>query len=168
MSNEKNKAAALLGKLGGAARSEAKADAARTNGTKGGRPFRVDLEKARRSAVLSILEAELVRLKQFAVDDPQWNRWNKSIQDREMLLKKFDNQHKRPDLSKGDLISIVQLLAAYIGKKEKSQLKNTADKASSEPTLADSYEVAEQLDELLGKPSVFEHYLRESRRQYSE
>src|SRR5947207_13437478 len=34
----KNKAAQQLGKLGGKARSDAKADAARANGAKGGRP----------------------------------------------------------------------------------------------------------------------------------
>lgn len=43
--SKKNPAAVALGKLGGAATSDAKAEAARTNGKKGGRPRKVKAPK---------------------------------------------------------------------------------------------------------------------------
>lgn len=42
----KNKAAQSLGRLGGKATSEAKAEAARKNGKKGGRPKKPKLDRA--------------------------------------------------------------------------------------------------------------------------
>jgi hypothetical protein len=170
MVDEKNKAAIMLGKLGGAARSVAKVEAAKANGAKGGRPLRVELVEEYRAVLVEVLKKDLVRLDRNRDDDPAWSDrlWQKSIDECNELCRKFSHQSLHVDLKKTDVIHLVQLLAERIALEEKAGNKTYSNRALDE-MLTRLHTVAEYLDSFVSphpQPSILAHYLKESRGRF--
>lgn len=170
MVDEKNKAAIMLGKLGGAARSAAKVEAAKANGAKGGRPLRVELIENYRAVLVEVLNKDLARLKRFRDDDPAWSDrlWHKSIDECNELIRKFSQPSLHVDLRKTDVIHLVQLLAERIALEERAANKSHSNRVLDD-MLTHYDTVAQHLDSFAStsQPSIFAHYLKESRGKFS-
>ncbi len=172
MVDEKNKAAIMLGKLGGAARSVAKVEAAKANGAKGGRPFRVELVEEYRAVLVEVLKKDLARLERFRDDDPVWSDrlWQKSIDECNELCRKFSHQSLHVDLKKTDVIHLVQLLSERIALEERAASKSHSSRALDD-MLARYHAVAQYLDSFVSppapaQPSILAHYLKEARGRF--
>jgi hypothetical protein len=175
MVDKKNKAAIMLGKLGGTARSRAKVDASRVNGAKGGRPLRVELAEEHRAVLVEVLNKDLAKLTRFRDDDPEWSDrlWQKSIDECNDLCRKFHAASHLPlrvNLKKTDLIHVIQLLADRIALEERVAKKSHVNRVLDD-MLTRYQAVAQHLDSFVSsapaQPSVFAHYLKEARGRFS-
>lgn len=169
MPEKKNKAAVELGKLGGSAKTDAKAAAARANGASGGRPTRFDLDEDCRELLSQLITRDITRLNNFKADDPSWSKfWSNSIAEREALAQRFAPERLSITLSKGHMIELLQLLAPAIVKMERDRDKDPKPNKELDKKLAKANAVAQHIDEKLSpwapsQPSLFAHFLKEAR-----
>lgn len=174
MIDKKNKAAILMGKLGGAARTEAKVAAAKANGVSGGRPHRVELSEDHKTALVEVLGKDHARLTRNRDDDPAWSDrlWQKSIDECVALSEKLSKPGAlHVDLKKSELIHFIQLLAERIAVEERGASKSHSN-GVLDAMLIRYHSVAEHLDSLLSpwssqQPSLLAHYLKESRGRFA-
>lgn len=168
MANEKNKAAAFLGKLGGSVRSDTKADAVRQNGALGGRPTRFEADETERSLLYDLVDRDLQRLKRNRDADPEWatKLWDEQIVKCEALLAKFSPGGERINLSRMNALTLTQLAAAAIARLERAESRATEPSRGNARLLEQTLAVAQRIDALVGEPSVLAHYLREERQRF--
>lgn len=163
---KKNKAAAQLGKLGGAARTEAKIAAAKVNGAKGGRPPHLDLSKEQLAILGDLVSKDRARLVRNQQQDPNFN-WQGFIDNRDQLLARLQVEGSSVSVAKDDLIGLIQLIAPCIASEEKAANK-TYSNPELDATVLELHKIGHHIDSLVSPPgpSIFEHYVKEARGRF--
>lgn len=156
----------MLGKLGGASRTDAKVAASRANGAKGGRPLRIELNETEKAVIAELLAKHLAKLEQFRQDDPAWSDslWQKSIDECKVIARKVEDSALAVDFKKTEVIGLIQLLTERIAREERAKNKSQLNLALDE-LLVGLHSVAQYLDSFVtssDQPSIFQHYLKEA------